>query len=101
MTFCEKNKDPIHEIDFQESPGSEWNTVKCSPILHGAIGAHLCYKTHLDFSEEPIYDVDIIAIERKNRFGENKEILNVPHFYKLVSYQLPFGYLIFRKGRSF
>ena len=46
----------------------------------------------------PICDIHMLTIERKSRFGENKEVLNVPHGYKMISHQLPFGYLIFRKG---
>lgn len=48
----------------------------------------------------PICDVDLLRIERKSRFGESKEVLNVPHSFKLLSHQLPFGYLIYRKGTA-
>jgi hypothetical protein len=40
----------------------------------------------------------MLPVERKSRFGEAKEVINVPSGYKLISHQLPYAYLVYRKG---
>jgi hypothetical protein len=99
LNFCEKGKDPIYEIEFSGKPGGEWVTVGAPENIQALLGQQLCFKTEPNLLSGPVYDIDLLNFERKSsRNGESKEILNIPHGYKLISHQLPFGYLIFRKG---
>jgi len=49
---------------------------------------------------EPLGDVDVINMERKSLFGHDKDVLNVPNGYKVVSNPIFQSFLIYKRIKS-
>lgn len=49
---------------------------------------------------EPLGDVDVINMERKSLFGHDKDVLNVPNGYKVVSNPIFQSFLIYKRSNE-
>ena len=46
-------------------------------------------------------DIDVINTERKSLFGHDKEVLNVPNGYKVLSNPIFQSFLIYKRSKLF
>ena len=50
---------------------------------------------------EPLGDIEVLSMEKKNHLGHDKEVVNLPNGYKILSNPILHNYLIYKRSKSF